>query len=332
MHRRIPSAYDVLTDDGLKPQGSVENDNDVSTRCREQEKVWNTVWQRRVVYFLTVFSTIYLVIYPLAQAAPKADEYTTRLAFCCGRNSIDRPSLTRISITVDRRLRPDPSHFLIIATLVGFLIWLGSNLEIKSKPDASGLEAIKFDASSGKTWKFLYIISSILAGGAVLYPLNYFAGITPPPLLDAWLQDYATTWIRITLAMLLIALLLPDSAIQWLRTRQAYKNTVRFLKLEPAPGLIALFLVLVGLAFANRFIFSLEEAAGIMCTESPAIANLREKKQFEKIDTTMESEPVLRQALPAAGSPLKPTRWSLAVPLSGRSPAARVPRRVRLLA
>jgi type VI secretion system (T6SS) phospholipase Tle1-like effector len=281
----LPSAYDVLTDDGLKPQGTVENDDDVSTRCGEQEKVWNTVWQRRVVYFLTVFSTIYLVIYPLAQAAPKADEYTTRLTFVAGAIRLIGQVLPGfLSPWIDGYAR-DPSHFLIMASLVGFLIWLGSSLgnQIQSRMQAVWRPSSSTPAQ-GKTWKFLFVISGILAAGAVLYPLIHFAGIKPPSLLDAWLQDYVTIWIRITLAILLTALLLPESAIQWLRTRQLYKNTVRFLKLEFAPGLIALFLVLLGFAFANRFIFSLEEAAGLICTESPVIANLREKKQFGKIE------------------------------------------------
>jgi hypothetical protein len=138
--------------------------------------------------------------------------------------------------------------------------------------------------SHGSAWKFLFIISSILAAGAVLYPLVYFTRITPPSVLDAWLQDYVTTWIRIILVILLIAFLLRESAIQWLRTRQRYKDTMRWLKLELAPGLIALCLVLLGLAFANRFIFSLEEAAGLICKESHAIANLREKREFEQIE------------------------------------------------
>ena len=57
---------------------------------------------------------------------------------------------------------------------------------------------------------------------------------------------------------------------------------MRFLKLELAPGLIALFLVLVGLAFANRFIFSLEEAAGLICTESPVIAKMAAELLIEQ--------------------------------------------------
>ena len=40
------------------------------TRAIEQEKVWNTIWLKRIVYFLTVTVTIYLVIFPLLRALP----------------------------------------------------------------------------------------------------------------------------------------------------------------------------------------------------------------------------------------------------------------------
>jgi hypothetical protein len=281
----LPSSYDVLTDDGLKSQAVVEDDNDVDSRCKKQEEVWNVVWRRRVVYFLTVFSTVYLAIYPLARTAPEADEYTSRLTFLSDAIRLVGKVLPGLlSPWVDGYAR-DPSHFLIVGSLVGFLIWLGARLgdQIQSRMQAVWRPSSS-QVSHGKAWRFLFVISSILAAGAVLYPLGNLTTITLPAALDAWLQDYVTTWIRIILAILLVAFLLPESAIQWLRTRQGYKDTVRWLKLELAPGLIALCLVLVGIAFANRFIFSLEEAAGLVCRESTAIANLREQKDFEKIE------------------------------------------------
>ena len=261
-------------------------------RGAENKRRFGTLSGKGVlVYFLTVFSTIYLVIYPLAQAAAKADEYTTRLAFVADAIRLIGQVLPGfLSPWIDGYAR-DPSHFLIIATLVGFLIWLGSNLgdQIQSR-----MQAVWRPSSStpvqGKTWKYLYIISSILAAGAVLYPLVHFAGITPPPLLDAWLQDYATTWIRITLAMLLIALLLPNSAIQWLRTRQVYKNTVRFLKLGACPGSYCTLPCPCRAGFREPVCFQPRRGCGTNVHRRALLSQICERKSsLRRWSTTMES-------------------------------------------
>src|SRR6202048_137072 len=75
----IPEKYTVLTDDGVKPQEDFEKDDAAEKRCQAQEEVWNVVWRRRFIYFITVFASLYIVMYPLATKVDSSAEYETSL-------------------------------------------------------------------------------------------------------------------------------------------------------------------------------------------------------------------------------------------------------------
>jgi len=51
-------------------------------RANAQEHAWNTVWWRRIVYFLSVIVASYLIIYPLARVLPRADEFSSPFVGC----------------------------------------------------------------------------------------------------------------------------------------------------------------------------------------------------------------------------------------------------------
>ena len=64
----LPQIYNVVTDEGdLVPNTSVPIDAHAATRARRQGKVWDWVWGRRIVYFLTVFAALYLAALPLIE-------------------------------------------------------------------------------------------------------------------------------------------------------------------------------------------------------------------------------------------------------------------------
>ncbi len=74
----LPAEYEVVTYSGevLPPaQNPFENPVQAHARATFQEKVWNTIWLRRIVYFLTVAATLYLVIFPLMRALPPTEEF-----------------------------------------------------------------------------------------------------------------------------------------------------------------------------------------------------------------------------------------------------------------
>ena len=124
----IPSSYDVISDSGPKAQSDVEPTDDCKRRCDAQESVWNLVWRRRVVYFLTVLTSVYLAVYPLARAPAAGEEFSTRLSLVSGLIRLIGKVLPSIlDPWVDAYAR-DPSHFVTVGALVAFLIWLGSHV------------------------------------------------------------------------------------------------------------------------------------------------------------------------------------------------------------
>jgi uncharacterized protein (DUF2235 family) len=63
----LPERYDVVSHDGaIVPNGAV-TPGDARSRAIRQEKVWDWVWGRRIVYFLTVLASLYLAALPLIE-------------------------------------------------------------------------------------------------------------------------------------------------------------------------------------------------------------------------------------------------------------------------
>jgi uncharacterized protein (DUF2235 family) len=62
----LPQVYHVVTRaGGIVPNTSIPVDAHAATRARRQGTVWDWVWRRRIVYFLTVFAALYLASLPL---------------------------------------------------------------------------------------------------------------------------------------------------------------------------------------------------------------------------------------------------------------------------
>jgi uncharacterized protein (DUF2235 family) len=80
----IPAAYAVVDDKGQVLKGNAnphEKPTEAEARANAQEKVWNIVWWRRVVYFLTVASSLYLLLFPLIYQTNKAAEHESRISW-----------------------------------------------------------------------------------------------------------------------------------------------------------------------------------------------------------------------------------------------------------
>ena len=87
----LPPAYEILTYDEkdrvapdnltVRPnQPKYESSGAALHRERTQEHVvGSSIWRRRIIYFLTVIASIYLLTYPLTSTAPAAAEFTTPL-------------------------------------------------------------------------------------------------------------------------------------------------------------------------------------------------------------------------------------------------------------
>jgi uncharacterized protein (DUF2235 family) len=125
----IPAKYALVTDDHriLSPQQNpFETPQQAEARAKAQERVWNIVWFRRLVYFATVAASLNLVIYPLFRALPKADEYTTWLRPVSDTIRIIGSFLPNALAVWMNAYARDPGRFLLAALAVAALTWLSS--------------------------------------------------------------------------------------------------------------------------------------------------------------------------------------------------------------
>jgi uncharacterized protein (DUF2235 family) len=67
----LPQEYAVVTEDGhIVAPDAFEHPTQRESRCADQERVWNIVWWRRVVYFSMVFLTVLLALRILGSLIP----------------------------------------------------------------------------------------------------------------------------------------------------------------------------------------------------------------------------------------------------------------------
>jgi hypothetical protein len=270
----IPGKYDVLTDNGLVSQNTVETPEAAAARCVRQEDIWNVVWRRRVLYFATVFASLYLVLYPLVRRESSENEFSSPLSFVSQGIRLLGQMLPGFAAPwIDAYARA-PGQFLFVSILVAALIYAGSRLGrvIESRmervwrsigapepPAPASLWVRRFAAAVG-----LYLLFySILPGWLQL-----------PRPIHGWIVHYITFTIRLTLALILLSML-PAFAVFHLRTAKPYRSFIRNLKLKWLPAFFAIMFVALGLLFGSHVLFNLEDAAGLVCETSPQIIAAR---------------------------------------------------------
>jgi len=130
----LPENYVVVTRKGQVLAGDTgptpnpfEHSTQAASRVREQESTWDTVWQRRVVYFATVFATLFLLALPLfPQASVPAADSSPTLKMFIGAIGGFLPGFAQgfLESYQDR-----PGLFFLVALGVGLLLWYGSYLK-----------------------------------------------------------------------------------------------------------------------------------------------------------------------------------------------------------
>lgn len=128
----IPARYEVITDDRriLSPQQNpFETPQQADARAEAQERVWNIVWLRRVVYFLTVAFSLILGLYPIVvalRALPDSGEYSTWLRPVSNTIRIIGSFLPSGLAVWINAYAIDPGRFLFWALVVGCLTCVSS--------------------------------------------------------------------------------------------------------------------------------------------------------------------------------------------------------------
>ena len=78
----LPARYAVVMRSGEIVEGArnpFETPVQAQTRASVQERVWDLVWWRRVVYFLTLGASAHLLLFPLLHRTVRAEEFSTPL-------------------------------------------------------------------------------------------------------------------------------------------------------------------------------------------------------------------------------------------------------------
>ncbi len=127
----LPAKYNVVTDAGevvsLGPH-AFESGDAAQARSQRQEFIWNLVWWKRVVYFLTVAASAYLALYPLFRRPASEGETSSILRPISDLIRLIGSFLPdAVDIWINGYAR-SPEEFLLAGFLVGALIYLGVRL------------------------------------------------------------------------------------------------------------------------------------------------------------------------------------------------------------
>jgi uncharacterized protein (DUF2235 family) len=124
----LPQRYDVVSHTGdvtsnvATPAGTQE----ASSRAARQGKVWDWVWIRRVVYFLTVFASLYLLAMPVIDKVSPGPGAGSRYEFVIPILDIVGTFLPNFVKPWLDAFRHSPGRFLLGVVLVFVLMYFGA--------------------------------------------------------------------------------------------------------------------------------------------------------------------------------------------------------------
>jgi Uncharacterized alpha/beta hydrolase domain (DUF2235) len=138
----IPAKYEVVTDNGqILPAGGNPYESVTSSQAREnaQECVWNTVWLRRIVYFLTVLVSAAFVIFPLLKSLPASDEFSSPIRWLSDLIRLAGSFLPSIADPWLNGYARSPVTFAIVAALLAAFTIAGGRLSARIKSDMGAI-------------------------------------------------------------------------------------------------------------------------------------------------------------------------------------------------
>jgi uncharacterized protein (DUF2235 family) len=259
----IPRSYEVMSENGIQPQSVYENDEAVTERCEAQKFIWNQVWRRRVTYFITVFASIYLALYPLVVTTDSSGEFQTRLHLVSTAiRALNSFLPGALSLWIEAYAR-DPSHFVVLGSLVVLLIWLGVQLGTKIEERMERIWRQCGPAKMSNVEIALRVIGAAVALFAIFHsflPLNWPG--------QQFMDDHVNGWVKAILASIFVALFLPPGIVLHLRSWWLYRDSVRALKLSLLPTFFAASFVVIACLLTNHLVFSVRDSFGYVCEES----------------------------------------------------------------
>jgi len=125
----LPQEYEVVEANGrVVPSTNYESVAATEARCRVQETTWNFVWRRRVIYFATVFSSLYLFSYPFYHLPNSAGEFETPLRYISNAVRLAGRILPSVAEPWIDSYAQESDWFVLVSLIVGVLIYSGTRL------------------------------------------------------------------------------------------------------------------------------------------------------------------------------------------------------------
>ena len=127
----LPRIYDIVTRAGdIKSNTSFPIDAAADTRAPRQGKVWDWVWARRIVYFLTVFSALYLAVLPLIDKWRPGRGAASPFEIVIPLIDIAKGFLPGfLGFWLDA-FRNSPGRFVVGLTIALVLMWIGGRMQV----------------------------------------------------------------------------------------------------------------------------------------------------------------------------------------------------------
>lgn len=273
----LPPEYAVVTTAGevVRRPWLGETDAQRDARCAAQDRVWNVVWRRRAVYFLTVFASLHLVLYPLYRITFPTQELQTPLRLVSDTVRLAGAFLpSGASRWIDAYAR-DPGWFLISAVFVALLVGNGANLgsiiNDRMRRIWNGETMLGGAVAGRRSRSFLWKLLLALLGYVAVYPIFVWYGpswLTLPDTAHMLFLKYTAQPVRALAILFLLVAFLPEAFIYWLRELRAYKWTLNKLKMVVAPLVFALLTAWYVSAFASHFLFDVRDSLGSFCADA----------------------------------------------------------------
>ena len=295
----LPADYEILTyDERIVPPAQLgyETPQTAIQREESQEKVvGSAIWRRRVIYFLTVIASVYLLAYPWNAQIPASAEFTTPLRPLSDVIRLVGLALPGAASRWKDAYARDPLQFILCGGLVALLLWLSANLKgrITDQMRLAWRHSLgKFDVHTGTSrastedGPFELVIYALLVLIA-LYPLPATFGYPIPKVGDFFqtvIDRVTQPYLQFFAIAIPITMLLPVSTIAWFRLKDGYRQAISNLKLWIAPAFFAAVFLFGGIELASHYIFNIGDSFGAFCKPGPAARELEVCHQKELND------------------------------------------------
>jgi uncharacterized protein (DUF2235 family) len=148
----FPARYAVVTRTGEICEGKrnpFETPEQAERRAVVQERIWDLVWWRRVVYFATLGASCYLVLFPLLYRVDRTSEFSTHLRLVSEAVRLIGAFLPGFAGWWFDAFAASPGRFLI--GIAGLVVLMGIGVALGSKINGQMLGIWRRILQEGKT-------------------------------------------------------------------------------------------------------------------------------------------------------------------------------------